>query len=176
MTQKTLKQLLSKGGLQDLAGEKVYTRGLNYHALDCVNILFYEPRSAAAEVQGTHPYRVDFGVSQKGALDADCTCPAMHDWGFCKHAVATALQLLSIEPQAKSAPRRDKEQPDQFAKSYPNIANWVQDGWIEIGRDGESASMIRLLDRGGLIWEGGTRHKSIDKMLEEAEEELKDWL
>jgi hypothetical protein len=35
--------------------------------------------------------------------------------------------------------------------------------------------MIRVLDEGGLVWEGGTRHKSVAGMLEEAEEAVKDW-
>lgn len=176
MAQKTLKMLLSKDKLQDLAGEKVYTRGLDYYAQNCVKLLFYEPFQAAAEVHGTHPYRVDFNVYGEENLEVDCTCPAMHGWGFCKHAVATALLLLETTPKENIAPKSKPEKPDQFSKTYPNLANWIQDGWIEIGRDGQSASMIRILDEGGLIWEGGTRHKSIDKILAEAEEQLKDWM
>lgn len=98
MALKTLKFFLSKEKLQELAGEKVYARGVDYHAKDCVELLFYAPCRAAAEVHGTHPYRVDFSVSENRNLEADCTCPAMHDWGFCKHAVATALLLLDNEP------------------------------------------------------------------------------
>jgi len=174
MSKKSLKFFLSKERLQELAGEKVYARGVDYHAKDCVELLFYELFKAAAEVHGTHPYRVDFSISKEGNLEAECTCPAMHDWGFCKHAVATALLLLETESTENAS--SPKQTPDNFAKTYPNIAGWIQDGWIEIGRDGESASMIRILDRGGLVWEGGTRHKSIDGMLAEAEEELKDWM
>jgi hypothetical protein len=44
--------------------------------------------------------------------------------------------------------------PDPFALLYPNIALWVQDGWIEIGRDDMQQSFIRVLDIGGLVWEG----------------------
>jgi hypothetical protein len=35
--------------------------------------------------------------------------------------------------------------------------------------------MIRVLDEGGLIWEGGTRHKSMDAILQEAEDAIADW-
>ena len=40
-----------------------------------------------------------------------------------------------------------------FEERYPNIAAWVQDGWIEIGHDSNSGSFIRVLDEGGLVWE-----------------------
>ena len=39
--------------------------------------------------------------------------------------------------------------------NYPHVDRWVQDfGWIEIGQDDFSRSMVRALDIGGLIWEG----------------------
>ena len=82
---------------------------------------------------------------------------------------------MGTEPSKTESRKRRKQEPDSFAKTYPNLAGWVKDGWIEIGRDGESTSMIRVLDEGGLVWEGGTRHRSIDKMLEEAEDAVKDW-
>ena len=43
--------------------------------------------------------------------------------------------------------------------NYPHVARWVQDfGWIEIGQDDFSRSMVRALDIGGLIWEGKPRY------------------
>ena len=30
-----------------------------------------------------------------------------------------------------------------FEERYPNIAAWVQDGWIEIGHDSNSGSFIQ---------------------------------
>ncbi len=176
MTQKTLKSFLSQEKLKEWAGEKVYSRGVNYHSRGNVDMLFYTPHKAVAEVSGTHIYRTEFGVSDDGELHVDCTCPAMNDWGFCKHAVATALQLLEMQPQTSPPPNIEEQKPDAFSKLYPNISRWIQDGCIEIGRDGYNASMIRIMDQGGLVWEGGTRHKSIDKMLAEAEKELEDWM
>jgi hypothetical protein len=41
-----------------------------------------------------------------------------------------------------------------FDEQYPNIARWVQDGWIEIGQDEYSHSFIRVLDIGGLATGG----------------------
>ena len=68
MTQKALKKLLSKEKLKEWAGEKVYNRGIAYHLEGHVDLLFYEPRKAAAEVHGTHLYRIDFEVSKDGHL------------------------------------------------------------------------------------------------------------
>jgi hypothetical protein len=44
--------------------------------------------------------------------------------------------------------------PDPFAALYPNLALWVRDGWIEVGRDDMRRSFIRVLDVGGMVWEG----------------------
>ncbi len=41
-----------------------------------------------------------------------------------------------------------------FKKNYPGLALWVDGwGWIEIGCDEYSNSLVRVLDEGGLIWE-----------------------
>jgi hypothetical protein len=44
--------------------------------------------------------------------------------------------------------------PDPFATLYPNIAAWVPDGVVEMGRDDMLRSFIRVLNYGNLIWEG----------------------
>ena len=128
------------------------------------------------EVEGSLPYRVELRLSDDDKIEAECTCPAMQDWGFCKHAVAAGLFLIAAPaPTHKNSPKSRKEEKDSFAQRYPNLAGWIKDGHIEIGRDGYSTSMIRVIDEGGVVWEGGTRHKSIDKMLEEAEQAVKEW-
>ena len=124
---------------------------------------------------GSQPYRVEMKLTSKG-LVAECTCPAMSDRGFCKHAVALGLHLIDAPPPTTKRIVKEREVvPDDVTERYPNIAGWIKDGWIEIGRDGHSTSIIRVLDEGGLIWEGGTRHKSMDKILQEAEGTIADW-
>jgi hypothetical protein len=54
---------------------------------------------------------------------------------------------------------------NSVAARYPNIAAWVQDGWIEIGRDDFSSSFVRALDIGGMIFEGKTHYDSLDEAL-----------
>ncbi len=171
----TLQSFLSSKYLRETAGPKVYTRGADYYEKECVNLLYHAPDEAVAEVEGSQTYRVELKRTTKG-LEADCTCPAMSDYSFCKHAVAFGLFLIDAPPPSdrKNAKSR-KSEPDGFAKKYPNIAGWIADGWIEIGRDGYSTSMIRVLNEGGTVWEGGTRHRSIDKMLEEAEHAIIKW-
>jgi uncharacterized Zn finger protein len=81
---------------------------------------------AVAEVQGTHPYRVELKLTPKGLI-ADCTCPAMSDYGFCKHAVALGLHLIDAPPPTKGTVRTRKAEPDGFSEKYPNIAGWIKD-------------------------------------------------
>ena len=63
--------------------------------------------------------------------------------------------------------------PNPFAQAYPRIAQWIAvQGWIEIGEDENSASLVRCLDEGGLVWESSGEHTSIDVALRALEDEL----
>ncbi len=171
----TLQAFLSPQRLRELAGPKVYARGEKYFAGDHVQLHEHTRNEAIGEVMGSQPYRVELKLTSKGLI-AECTCPAMSDHGFCKHAVALGLHLINAPPPtAKKTVKARKVAPDNFTEKYPNIAGWIKDGWIEIGRDGHSTSIIRILDEGGLVWEGGTRYKSMDKILQEAEDAIADW-
>jgi hypothetical protein len=65
----------------------------------------------------------------------------------------------------------------QFSKLYPNIAYWVTtQGWIEIGQDEYSNSLVRALDEGGLVWESSDEHESVDEALQALEIELAEGL
>ena len=66
--------------------------------------------------------------------------------------------------------------PGSFEEGYPNIAAWVRDGWIEMGRDDCNRSFIRVLDIGGMIWEGKQEYEMIDEALAEAEAAITAWL
>ena len=53
-----------------------------------------------------------------------------------------------------------------FEQLYPNIARWVKSyGWIEIGGDLYSQSLIRALDEGGMVWESKDDDSMLDKTL-----------
>ena len=60
---------------------------------------------------------------------------------------------------------------ESFDARYPNIVAWIQEhhGWIAIGQDHYSRSLIRVLDLGGMIWESQESYASIDEALAEAD-------
>ena len=63
-----------------------------------------------------------------------------------------------------------------FAELYPSLAYWVESfGWIELGQDHYSRSLIRILDEGGIIWESKERYDSVDVALQDAEAAIIDW-
>ena len=66
--------------------------------------------------------------------------------------------------------------PNEFAQKYPNIADWVADGVIEIGRAEWGHSFINVYDEGGTIWEGKRKYATIDEALQEAETAIAAWL
>ena len=60
--------------------------------------------------------------------------------------------------------------------NYPHVDRWVQDfGWIEIGQDDFSRSMVRALDIGGLIWEGKASYATLDAVLQDLDRALAAW-
>ena len=67
---------------------------------------------------------------------------------------------------------------DAFAAAYPNVARWVREkeGWIELGSDEYSRSFIRVLDVGGIIWEGKTEYRTIDEAFADADAGIAEWL
>jgi hypothetical protein len=59
----------------------------------------------------------------------------------------------------------NSQKKDAFSVLYPNIAAWVEDGWVEIGNDEFSSSMVRALDIGGMVWEGESSYPSLHEAL-----------
>lgn len=56
---------------------------------------------------------------------------------------------------------------------YPSLSAWVNGGgWIEIGADHYSTSFIRVLDIGGMVWEGAIAYPSLDAAFEAADTAL----
>jgi hypothetical protein len=67
-----------------------------------------------------------------------------------------------------------------FSELYPNITYWINThGWIAVGPDVYSRSLVRLLNEGGMVWESEASHETIDKALQVLEIELveilKEW-
>lgn len=63
-----------------------------------------------------------------------------------------------------------------FDELYPNIARWAQGGgWIELGRDDCRRSIIRVLDIGGMLWEGREQCDTVGAAMNEAEAFMAQW-
>lgn len=57
--------------------------------------------------------------------------------------------------------------------AFPRLAAWVYErGWIEIGQDDYSRSFIRVLDIGGMVWEGRSAYASFAAALHAADRAL----
>jgi hypothetical protein len=65
--------------------------------------------------------------------------------------------------------------PGSFEALYPNLTAWVQDGWVEIGRDDHSTSFVRAGDIGGMIWEGDVTYPSLSAALEALDAGIASW-
>jgi uncharacterized Zn finger protein len=85
--------------LRDVAGQKVFARGVAYHEDGNVEIVTLDGARVTARVIGSEVYRCQLvGVSKN--FSGECSCRAFEDWGFCKHLVATALAANSLGPEA----------------------------------------------------------------------------
>ena len=67
--------------------------------------------------------------------------------------------------------------PNEFAKKYPNIADWVSDGGVDIGGHswGNNRPLITVYDEGGTVWEGKSSYATLDEALEDAERAIDTW-
>jgi hypothetical protein len=66
--------------------------------------------------------------------------------------------------------------PGSLAAEYPNLAAWVQDGWVEIGYTDYTQSFVRALDEGGMVWEGAPSYPSLDAALAALDAGIAAWL
>jgi predicted phage gp36 major capsid-like protein len=80
------------------------------------------------------------------------------------------------KPKPASSGKDDPATETSFATQYPNIDGWVKDGRIEIGRDDYTKSFIRVMDEGGMIWEGRARYPSIEEALADADRAIAEWM
>ncbi len=63
-----------------------------------------------------------------------------------------------------------------FITAYPNLTYWVESfGWLEMGADEYSTSLIRILDIGGMIWEREKQYDTLDVALQDADTAVAAW-
>lgn len=92
----SIEEVFSARAISALAGERVYPRGVAYHADGRVEFQARSDQRVEAIVRGTVPYTVGLWVDV-GQPKWSCTCPYAEDGLFCKHCVAVAL---AVGPEA----------------------------------------------------------------------------
>lgn len=86
---------VTKSWLEQVAGAKIFERGVDYHRTGHVYRLEYDPEPAhiIAEVSGNYGnYEIEI-FDEKSSLNASCDCP--YDGYPCKHIVAVLLAFIS---------------------------------------------------------------------------------
>lgn len=75
-----------------------------------------------------------------------------------KYAQAKYYKQVMIKKQSM------KIQQEKMIE-YPNIANWIHKGFIEISYEFGRDLVARALDKGGVVWEGG-QYKNTDEAMQ----------
>ena len=76
-------------------------------------------------------------------------------------------------------PRKPSNRPAtaNFESLYPVVADWMKGGGlVEVGYDERNESFIRVLDIGGLVWEGKYKYRDVDAAFKAAEKAIAKWL
>ena len=63
-----------------------------------------------------------------------------------------------------------------FDEKYPFIANWVQDGTIEIGYGKYDDVFLRAIDAGGVAWESDKTYQNLDDAFADLEAGIAKWV
>lgn len=114
--------------LRELAGEKVFARGIEYNEEGQVEIVSIDRSRALARVIGSEIYRCELRGTGN-AISGSCSCPAFSDWGFCKHLVATALAANDLGPEAvkQAAGRLSKIRDHLRSKGIESLVDMIVD-------------------------------------------------
>jgi len=133
MTNPDLHQRLTADIMLDIAGDKFFARGEDYHASGAVEDLVESRGIIKAIVAGSYDYRVKIRCHHN-ALDYNCNCPVGQDGLFCKHLVATGLTWL--EEQQDESPGKGNaakiKKPDIFANLRSYLATQDKKQLIDI--------------------------------------------
>ena len=85
-------------------------------------------------------------------------------------------ELDSLEEKVRLIKGQQQREVSRVIEGqFPLLAWWVQGGgWIEFGETEYSRSLVRVLDIGGMLWESKKRYRSLDEMLQAAEQALQE--
>jgi len=114
--------------------------------------------------------------SSEHALSANMICRGELSKSESPHSGEQFQGRRAVRKATKALIPKEKTPTRTFEACYPNIAKWIQDGWIEIGRDDWSRSFVRALDSGGLVWEGKGQYATLDEALRALDVGIAAWL
>jgi hypothetical protein len=61
--------------------------------------------------------------------------------------------------------------------SYPHLWRWVREfGRVEIGYCRQTRSFIRVVDAGGMVWQGRRSYRTLEAALADAEAGIARWM
>ncbi len=140
--------------IESRAGPGAFHRGLKYFVDGRVNVVSASDSVIDATVDGTHVYRVELAWS-RDRLRWHCTCPAAADGSFCKHAVATAIQVREDDAESGGAstrattPARGKRSPATAADLRAYAESLPPETLVELVMErtqGDASFRRRLVD------------------------------
>src|SRR5882724_7330151 len=104
----SLKKILTRQNLRQLAGDRSFERGEEYFARQQVDILVDHAGRLTAIVHGSDEYHVTLSPANNADpnLDYNCSCPMGQDGNFCKHCVAVSLAWLAHGAPASSGKKK----------------------------------------------------------------------
>src|SRR3954454_8277345 len=86
---------------------------------------------------------------------------------------------MAKKARKKTTSAQDDQPPtSSFDRRFPTIARWIsqEEGWVELGADHHSRSLVRALYGGGMAWEGKDAYGSLDEALRAMEGGMAAWL
>lgn len=86
---------LTEAQLNRFVDERYVERGRAYFERGLVVLGWVTERCAEAFCIGGQVYRVELSLSRSSRLGGNCTCPAVGEFGPCKHIAAVALAIMA---------------------------------------------------------------------------------
>lgn len=80
-----------------------------------------------------------------------------------------------LKPFACLDVKRGRLWTSHSTNSIPTLHGGLKEGGIELGRDDYRRSLIRVLDIGGMLWEGEDQYETIDEAMNDADALLARW-
>lgn len=128
-----LDEVFSVQAVADLAGPRVYPRGVGYHADGRVEPVAGGDQRLEATVRGVFPYSVALWVDDGGPRWS-CTCPYAEDGAFCKHCVAVALTVApdEVPPFSSVAEPAEPTEPSVDSGLTSYVDGLTHDRLVEV--------------------------------------------